>query len=200
METLEYILNKYPSEGRSPHYIEGGRREHGLAGLFRDLGFTVGAEIGVERGIYSKSLLDIIPNLKLYCVDAWLNFPDYRYNYGEKTENYYEETKRRLSGYNAEIIRGLSTDVVKQFPDESLDFVFIDANHEFRHVVDDIDDWSRKVRMGGIVSGHDFRRMKAPEEVIHVKDVIPAWCFAKRIHNWWVFTGDRGPSWFWVKS
>jgi predicted O-methyltransferase YrrM len=47
-------------------------------------------------------------------------------------------------------------EAVKDFKDESLDFVFIDGNHQYSYVLEDITEWSKKVRSGGIVSGHDY--------------------------------------------
>jgi predicted O-methyltransferase YrrM len=42
------------------------------------------------------------------------------------------------------------------FLDNSLDFVYIDAGHRFDDVVQDIIKWTKKVRKGGIISGHDY--------------------------------------------
>jgi predicted O-methyltransferase YrrM len=50
---------------------------------------------------------------------------------------------------------------VRDVADESLDFVFIDANHEYTAVRDDIREWTKKVRVGGIVSGHDYYKTPA---------------------------------------
>jgi len=40
--------------------------------------------------------------------------------------------------------------------DHSLDFVFIDAHHSYEAVRDDMNAWYRKVRKGGVFSGHDY--------------------------------------------
>ena len=96
--------------------------------------------------------------------------------------------------------KGYSMDVLKQFRDDSLDFVFIDANHEFRHTIDDIDEWSRKVKKGGVVSGHDFDLIKpSGQEVFEVIYAVPAWTEAKGIRHWFVITGFNGPIWMWIK-
>jgi hypothetical protein len=39
---------------------------------------------------------------------------------------------------------------------ESLDFVYIDADHEYKSVKSDYDAWRDKIRKGGIISGHDY--------------------------------------------
>jgi predicted O-methyltransferase YrrM len=118
-----------------------------LAEYFAKLGFTKGAEIGVATGRYSEILLQKIENLNLLCVD-----PFYRQGHYEKT------LERLLPLYKAmaHIMKETSMEAVIKVPDNSLDFVFIDGNHQFNHVMEDIIGWGRKVRRGGIISGHDY--------------------------------------------
>ena len=40
--------------------------------------------------------------------------------------------------------------------DKSIDFVYIDADHEYESVRKDIAAWHPKIRRGGIISGHDY--------------------------------------------
>jgi predicted O-methyltransferase YrrM len=54
----------------------------------------------------------------------------------------------------------MSMDAVDDIPDNSLDFVFIDANHAFDYVMLDLIYWTKKVRPGGIVSGDDYFHFK----------------------------------------
>lgn len=204
METLNYLKTKHKLDFNSklPIVLHGGRREKGLALIFKELGFKVGAEIGVEQGRYAKVLCRTIPNLRLYGIDSWASYKNYREHVSqERQDGFYEEAKTRLDPYDCELIKGYSMDVVQDFEDESLDFVYIDGNHEFRQVVDDIDEWSKKVRKGGIVAGHDFVRISGIKgEYIHVKDAVQGWAYAKKIKPWFIIKGDRCPSWFWVKE
>jgi predicted O-methyltransferase YrrM len=200
VEVIKHLLERATNKDKAPYFIEGGRRENGLAGLLRDMGVKVGAEIGTEHGLYAKCLLKTIPGLKLYCIDAWESYGDYRARAKDRQITFYEEAKQRLSPYNCELIRAYSMDAVKVFEDESLDFVFIDANHDFAHATEDIAHWSKKVKKGGIVSGHDYFRKHVPDEQIHVKDVVNGWTYSYGINPWFVFTGDKGPSWAWVKQ
>ena len=50
----------------------------------------------------------------------------------------------------------MSWDGAAFYEDKSLDFVFIDAGHDYTSVKKDIDAWLPKVKDGGIISGHDF--------------------------------------------
>ena len=203
-KTLDYILKKYKldPEQKSPLTLPISRFK-GLPRLFKELGFKAGAEIGVLQGKYSKVLCRAIPELKLYSIDAWRDYRPYGDFRGqEKFDVIYEEVKTRLAPYNCEVIRKLSMDAVKDFEDESLDFVFIDANHAFEYVTEDIAGLSKKVRKGGIVSGHDFFRSGGRMRHINVKDVVQAWTYSHKIKTWFVIgkKEDKYPSWMWVKE
>ena len=118
-----------------------------LAKHFAALGFTTGAEIGVCHGRYSEILCRTNPKLKLLAVDDW------RRNI---THESYKNAIERLRDLNVTIDRRSSMNAVGDVADESLDFVFIDADHKYTSVCDDIREWAKKVRIGGIVSGHDY--------------------------------------------
>jgi predicted O-methyltransferase YrrM len=118
-----------------------------LPKFFAEQGFTEGAEIGVFTGYFSEIMFKNIPGLHLYCVDIW----------GEgKYKRAEEECLERLQSYNATIIKKYSVEAAKNIPDGSLDFVYIDGAHDYDNVKADIEAWTPKVRIGGIVSGDDF--------------------------------------------
>lgn len=163
MKTLNYIANKYELFGSQPIEIPNVGRNQ-LASLFCELGFGVGVEVGTETGLYSEVLCKAIPNLNLYCVDAWLAYEGYRETITqEHVDSLRDKAYQRLKSYNVQLIKGLSADIVKTFDDDSLDFVYIDANHTYEHVMNDITMWSEKVKSGGIVAGHDYIKKKIIE-------------------------------------
>jgi predicted O-methyltransferase YrrM len=53
-------------------------------------------------------------------------------------------------------LRSLSWEGAKNYSDESLDFVFIDAAHDHESVIKDLVSWYPKVKKGGIIAGHDY--------------------------------------------
>ena len=53
-------------------------------------------------------------------------------------------------------IRKSSVEAAKDFPDGSLDAVYIDAAHDEDSVREDIKTWRTKIKPGGILSGHDY--------------------------------------------
>lgn len=124
-----------------------------LAKYFNTLGFRVGAEVGVLDGDYALTLCREIPGLKYYGIDNWYIAEGMS---NHKHRGKYEHVLKILKLYDATIIRKLSMEAVNEFENNSLDFVYIDANHQFDYVVEDIIHWTKKVRKGGIVSGHDY--------------------------------------------
>lgn len=128
-----------------------------LIKYFRKLGLTKGAEIGVAGGYFSEIMFKTIPNLHLYCVDAWTPYRGNLWS-GSKLRNvnHFKTASKILSKYNSTIIREMSMDAVKKIKDNSLDFVYIDANHSFDYVMQDLIEWSKKVRLGGVISGDDY--------------------------------------------
>lgn len=143
--------------------IEGIRNRTELAKLFAKLNYKVGAEIGVWQGDYSLVLLQNNPDLKLYCIDPWQDYSEMPYypesdgkNYQQLQENNYETAKNKLAKYNVAFLRKTSIDALDDISDRSLDFVYIDGAHDYSNVKRDISSWNKKVRSGGIVSGHDY--------------------------------------------
>ena len=103
----------------------------------------IGAEIGVESGF---NALDIAKEWKgkILCVDNW------------NIEPVYKVAIENLKGDKFVITKGLSVDVAKDIKDGSLDWVYIDAEHDYQSVKDDLEAWYPKVRDGGVISGHDY--------------------------------------------
>jgi hypothetical protein len=201
MNTLRYIIDKYHIDlaAGTRFDLPGGGRGL-LASLWHELGFKVGAEIGIESGRYSVTICATNPGVKLYCVDPWEVYPGYRDHVGQDhLEVLYNDTIARTKPYNCEIIRGFSMDAVKNFEDESLDFVYIDANHDYKHVTEDITEWSKKVRKGGIVSGHDYKISKVGA-MNNTIEAVNNYTGAQNIKPWFVWGGDTAPSWMWVKE
>lgn len=209
-DTLDYIIHKYNldiNKRRMPIEIPNvGRKD--LARLFAELGFKVGAEIGVAFGQYSEILCQSNPSLTLYCIDPWKMYSDYADFNQPCLDEHYETAKKRLAPYDCRFIKKFSMDALGDIEDEELDFVYIDANHNFLHVTEDVYWWTKKVRPDGIVSGHDYIKMKGKSLSSHVTMVLPAYTRAFRIRPWFVLglrgkysgmTRDTSRSWMWVK-
>jgi SAM-dependent methyltransferase len=204
------IIDALKMEGK-PFDIPDADRED-LPEFFKQMGYKVGVEIGVDRGYYSMVLAKA--GLKVYGVDPWRYYSDYPHPGKQKRlDEIYEGAKRRLSKYpDYTIIRKTSMEAVSDFKNDSIDFVYIDGHHGFKYVAEDIWDWSQKVRPGGVISGHDYARgthedLRDPF-VLHVKYVVDAYAYVMKIPNWYLVgrnerrpdeKRDRFRSWFWIK-
>lgn len=184
-----------------------------LPNLFVSMGYKVGAEIGVYKGEFTEKFCKA--GLKMYAIDPWHSYAGSgRTQRDQDRQNFlYEHTKRTLAPYNdCTIIRKASMDAVREFKDRSLDFVYIDGDHSFKHVAQDIYEWTWKVRIGGVVAGHDYycTSPEARNVVCHVGAVVDAYVKAFGIDNWYIFgrskpleeerKDDRYLSWMWVRQ
>lgn len=187
-----------------------------LPEFFNVMGYKKGVEIGVFKAEFMKNIA--AAGLEIYGVDPWTPYEGFTSEAGfdiERHDFLYEHSKRVMSKYdNAHIIRKTSMEALNDFEDGSIDFVYIDGNHNFRYVAEDIVEWTKKVRIGGVVSGHDYidpRRLPPRRwPVMHVKHIVDAYTDAYRIPNWHVL-GSRQPehaglrknlyrSWLWVRE
>jgi hypothetical protein len=181
-----------------------------LAELFADLGFNKGAEVGTEEGFYAKQLCEANSALSLTCVDPWIAYEGYREHVTDEVyDALFNLAKSNLATYDVTFLRKFSTDALEDVPDESLDFVYIDANHDLPHVIEDLVGWSKKVKVGGIISGHDYIRRSIREPVLcHVVEAVQAYTSAYHVKPYMILgrraclkneVRDRPRSWMWVK-
>lgn len=115
-------------------------------------------EVGVYKGRSSFFLgVEIVNSGKdifCYCVDRfiWKEDPTYKM--------YLTKFNEQLMLRKLENILfpqcGLSVEVANRFSDESFDFIFIDADHEYESVLADLNAWFPKLKPGGVIAGHDW--------------------------------------------
>jgi len=129
-------------------------------------------EVGVQRGEYAKVILQTIPSIeKIYLIDLWQQQENYFdvANVDNLThQKFMEATITNIKPWQekAVLLKGHSTQVVTQIPDNSLDWVYIDARHDYKGCYEDITTYWSKIKPGGIMSGHDY--MSADE--VHGQD------------------------------
>jgi len=119
----------------------------------------LGAEIGVKEGRFIAHMLQNYPNLKMYAVDPWESQPEGNETYKEwNFNNIYKEYQQKVKPYadRCTELKMYSEKAADLVEDNSLDFVFIDAQHDYDSVKRDISLWQPKVKTGGILSGHDY--------------------------------------------
>lgn len=204
--TLDLMLKRYgkQAEGKRPTILPTLSRTH-LPSLCRELGFTKGAEIGVWKGAYSATFCEASPAMHMLCVDPWLSYPAWldtkNSMTGEKAEAFmasaYGEALARLTPLNTTIMRAFSVDAATAVPDGSLDLLYVDGNHVYDAVIEDLTFWAPKVRHGGIIAGHDYR-IFTNKPTIHVVKAVQDYTKAHGITRWFTTGADRTPSFLWI--
>lgn len=126
------------------------------------IGDGKGVEIGVFKGHFSKVILSKWGGT-LYMVDVWRGLGD-EYEDMSNHNNHSDaflNTMKNIEGYEDRgiMVRATSKIASEIFEDESLDFVYIDANHAYDFVVEDINLWFPKLKKGGVFAGHDYLAM-----------------------------------------
>jgi len=133
-----------------------------LIRLLRGKGHINGVEIGVNNGECSAALLRGLTNLgRLTCVDPWQEYEGDDWFSAEKRDaersfSLFLRQVVNVYGVRVRYMKEMSETAVSKFEDESLDFVFIDGNHQYEWVKKDIEMWVPKVKPGGLIAGHDY--------------------------------------------
>lgn len=167
-----------------------------LPELFNDLGFKRGVEIGVYKGEFSEVIAKTFKG-DLYSIDPWSLYKDYGNSRGlKRMDEQFKATYDRLRPYkNAHVIRSTSMEALNYFEDGSLDFVYIDGNHQFAYVAEDLYHWAIKLRKGGILCGHDYARYKSNSICggCHAKEIVDAYTYAYTIPKYFVLGRYKAP-------
>ena len=121
--------------------------------------FLIGAEIGVCLGVTTELIMKNVNIKHLYAVDSYPTYIDWN---GlpittERQERIKAHAYNRLSSLNnIQFVYEDSSKFAENIHDESLDFIFIDADHSYEGALRDFKQFWPKVRNGGIFAGHDL--------------------------------------------
>ena len=123
------------------------------------------AEIGVFRGHHAIAMYNICAPQELVLIDPWASPPegseplDYKWakiGQAELDKLYHGVCNAFYGRDNVKILKYTSLDGAALFPDGYFDWVYIDANHLYDPVMDDLKAWYPKVKKGGYLCGHDY--------------------------------------------
>lgn len=137
---------------------------------------SLGAEIGVKEGRCIAYLLNRFPKLTMYSIDPWEDQPQGNETYQEwKWDYIYNEYATRIVPFVDRVkeLKTYSHLAVNHVLDKSLDFVFIDAQHDYESVKRDIKLWLPKIKEGGFISGHDYQP-RFPGVIQAVQESFPS--------------------------
>jgi hypothetical protein len=133
-------------------------------------------EVGVWRGEFSIQMMNALTPKNFYGIDPYKLYDGYTDKPGneffsqDRLDSLYEHTSTIISRNGGVLVRDFSSSASQSFEDGSVDLVYLDADHKYEAVMDDISFWWPKVRSGGIFSGHDYIARSHVEEF----GVIPA--------------------------
>jgi hypothetical protein len=114
------------------------------------------AEVGVAFGEFSRQIMDVCAPRTLYLVDLW---DPAEPRYGSPALDATRERMRpEIEAGRVQLVRGLSWEGLASLPEGSLDWVYLDAAHDFESVRRDLDAALPRLRPGGIIAGHDYTR------------------------------------------
>jgi len=169
-----------------------------LAQLFRG----VGVEVGVCDGFYSEYIMRTNPKvIELYGVDPFIPLDDYKnYVRASTIDAYHKKAVAALAPYpDYKFIKKISMEAVHDFEDNSLDFVYIDANHNYKHCSEDIREWAKKVKSGGIISGDDYVRRKNQDEYYDVVRAVDDYVAEHEIPELFIYKKRSPTNWMFRK-
>lgn len=178
--------------------------------LIDELGLKVGVEIGVDEGLFSDWLLSNSKLDILYSIDAWST------DIGKTHSKYAAVSAAKMAARNldynslengararlakhgarSKIIKDISWDAAAGVQDGSIDFIYFDGSHTDEGFQKDIDSWYPKVRVGGLVAGHDYCRKRG----YAVIQVVNKFMQKYGLKNNLTTENPRAPSWWTIKE
>ena len=158
-------------------------------------------EIGVFRGDYSKKIFDICKPKKLFLVDIFdgpgcsgdkdgLNMV-----YTNDLNDFYRSLKDHFkNNEEVELVKNSSSTFFDSKEDNFFDFVYIDGDHQYNGVYQDLVNGYKKLKVGGILSGHDYH-----ESIAGVKEAVNKFTTDNNI-EFFTTTQDLLPTFWMVKK
>jgi cephalosporin hydroxylase len=123
----------------------------------------VGAFYGKSAAYMAVEIANSGKKIQFDVVDTWRGSPEHQEGawdhrgdmVNDTAYNTFKENMKPAEGYYRPI-KSPSLIAANMYSDNSLDFVFIDAAHEYESVKADIEAWYPKVKVGGFIGGHDY--------------------------------------------
>lgn len=152
---------------QNPQAFRGPRHETASRILRRlPAGDVEGAEVGVFAGSLSRQLLKR-GDLRLTMVDSWEGggaayqdpTGDWHAGLSQEDQDRFMKIALQQTEFSAErrrVVRARSAEAAAAFPDQSLDFVYLDGDHSYSGCAADVATWRKKIKPGGLLCGHDY--------------------------------------------
>jgi hypothetical protein len=128
----------------------------------------VGSWKGKSSSFMAVEIANSGKNIDFYCVDHFLG--DEQAGWNSSLYQIFMSNMEPLKDYY-KVLNMPSVEAAEKFEDLSLDFVFIDAAHDYENVKKDVLAWKPKVKIGGVLAGHDYNDLH-PETIKAVDEVL----------------------------
>lgn len=155
-----------------------------------------GVEIGVAEGWYSSKIMELGQVTRMHGVDPYTPHSGYRDYTRETTYNRLQtNAHQRLDKYpNYHFMRMFSVEASDWFDTYELDWVYIDGDHSYKAVTEDITTWIKKVKPGGIIAGDDYIRSDRDKRFYDVITAVDDYVEANNIPELFIYHKGRTPS------
>jgi hypothetical protein len=131
----------------------------------------VGAEIGVHKGEFTRSILEVARPATLHLIDPWYVFGK-QWTWGDGDRSTMRALTAILGTYEEELVSGklvlnIGDDIkiLPTFPDQYFDWVYLDSSHEYEHTLKELELLKIKVKADGVIAGDDW--IEDPNDVNH---------------------------------
>lgn len=150
----------------------------------------VGSWKGRSSVFMAVEIINSGKNIKFDCVDTWEGSVEHL-DYDEiKEKKLYDIFLNNIESVKHVInpVKMSSLEAVNLYGDKTLDFIFIDASHEYEDVKRDIIAWLPKLKIGGVLAGHDYGVFdgvtRAANEIFQAHEIeISESCFIYKKEN-----------------
>lgn len=156
-------------------------RFHFLEVMVRQHRWHTGVELGCLAGRTTGHLMRSCPSLRLVAVDLFAPQPDnpgpegWEHHPHEKHEAQLRAMEKGFAP-RLKVVKDLTVNAAQRYADNSIDFIFIDADHSYEGCRADIEAWLPKVKPAGFLFGHDINWpgvLRACEELMPGYEIGP---------------------------
>jgi Methyltransferase domain len=144
----------------------------------------IGSWKGCSSAFMAVEIANSGKNIQFDCVDTWKGSEEHQEDPSIVNDTLYDEFINNMKPVEGlyRPVRMPSLAAAACYDNESLDFVFIDAAHDYDNVRADILAWFPKVKVGGIIAGHDFSPTATTNVSKAVRELFTE--FSNPIHCW----------------
>lgn len=139
---------------------------------------SIGAEIGVHKGQFSRELMQVAQPSLLHLIDPWYMLgKEWKWAQGERSTvlalcGVLRRFEDDLVSGRVKLHVGFSWEVLSGFPDAYFDWVYLDSSHAYEHTMRELAILALKVKPEGIITGDDWRPDAHPGLIRAVRDFV----------------------------